>query len=133
MPKLGRGLYPLMGCVQWYIRYWENKALGREGNVARTEKQTLENEILRAKVREATGHLIDRAEVVMVVSSAFMRLGKYLDSLPSIIQRECPISTDSVRVIRVLLDEGRRNFVRDSAEFIEVVEEKRGDTKKKRA
>lgn len=120
---MGRGLYPMKACVHWYIDYWKGRALGREGDAGKKLKTDLETQLLQSKVQEATGHLINRQEVVMVVSSAFLRLGKMFNGLPNSIGRELSWSPDTIRIVRARLDEARKNFVRDSAEFIEVVEE----------
>ncbi|MBM6414845.1 hypothetical protein, partial [Lacticaseibacillus paracasei] len=55
------------------------------------------------------------------------RLGKWLDSNPPKMQRELSLSPDMARAVRAFLDDGRRNFVRDCAEFIDVVEPPKAD------
>lgn len=123
MPKRGRGLYPLKACVQWYVAYWKDRALGREADTGKKRRQDLDTQILEAKLQEATGHLINRVEVVQVWSGAFMRLGKMLDGLPSSLGRELNWSTDTTRIVRARIDQARDNFVRDSGEFIEVTDD----------
>ncbi len=132
LPKLRHGLYPLAGSVQWYIKYWEDRALGREGDAAKKTKQDLENALLQTKVEEATGHLVNRVEMVQIISAGFLRLGKWLDGIPSFLGRKHNLSTDVIRSMREHLDEGRANFVRDCREFIDVVEPPDAKSKPKR-
>lgn len=129
MPRIGRGLYPLKGCVQWYVNYWKDRANGREASTGKLKRQDLENKILEARMLEATGHLIPRAEVVQVWEAAYLRLGKMFDGLPASLSRELHLSTDTARILRARLDEARANFARDSAEYIDVTD----DAGKKRA
>lgn len=123
LPRIGRGLYPLKGCVHWYLNYWKSRALGREGDADKKLKTSLETQLLQSKVQEATGHLINRQEVVMIVSAAFLRLGKMMNALPTSLGREMSWAPDTIRIVRKRLDEARENYVRDSAEFIDVVED----------
>lgn len=122
MPKAGRGLYPLKGAVQWYIKYWEDRARLREGDESRKRIRSAQASLAEAKVMEQTGHLITRSEVVMVMGGAFSRLGKALDRLPSTLSRDLNLPPDHVRVIRERIDQMRRDFVRDSAEFVDVID-----------
>lgn len=123
MPRVGRGLYPLKACVQWNLAYWKDRAMGREADTGKKKRQDLDNQILEAKLQEATGHLISRAEVVQVWSAAFLHLGKALDALPSALGRELNWPTDTTRIVRARIDDARENFVRDSAEFIDVTDD----------
>ena len=132
MPRLGRGTYPLKGCVQWYVRYWKDKAENRGGtDPERREGQTLKNQIARAKLEEATGHLIPRKDVMQVWTSAYLRLGKWLDGLASSLAREAGLNTDTARILRSRLDEAREDFARDSQEYIEPPEGGKADAKKR--
>lgn len=124
MPRFGHGLYPLKACVQWYIKFWEDRALSREGDLEKNKSRALQNALLEAKVAESTGHLISRVEIVMAVSSAFQRLGKAMDNVGTALARELNWNTDTVRIVRARHDDMRKNFVRDCGEFIDVVEEK---------
>lgn len=101
------------------VAYWRDRALGRQGDEGKVRKTDLQNQILEAKALEATGHLINRNEVFQVWSTSYMRLGKMLDALPTTFARECGLSTDAVRTMRLHIDEARVNFVRDSAEYLE--------------
>jgi len=123
MPKRGRGLYPLKACVQWYVKYWRDRALSREGGEGKKRQVDLDNALKEAKLQEATGHLINRAEVVQTWSGAFLRLGKMLDGIPSSLGRELNWPPDTLRIVRARIDDARENFVRDSAEFIDVTDD----------
>lgn len=127
MPKARRAEYPLKACVQWYLNFWRDRAQGRVGNEARNRKSEMEAKLLEVKVAKASGNFIDRAEVLMVWGSTFARIGKMLDSLPAALAREFGWSHETVKAVRARLDDARRNFVRDSAEYLDVVEEMDGD------
>ena len=118
MPRLGRDLYPLRGCVQWNIKYWKDRALSRV-DPTRQESLTLKNEIQRAKLQEATGHLVPRADVMRVWSGATLRLASWLDSFPGSIGREMGWSHPQIKTIRERLDEARIEFVTECAEYLE--------------
>lgn len=122
MPKLGRGQYPFPEVVQWYVAYWRDRALSRTGNESKEAKQRLETQILETRLGERRGHLIARAEVVMVVGGAYRRLGKALETLPGQLSKEFNWPADVTRSMRDRLDDFRRQFVADNAEFIEVTD-----------
>lgn len=126
MPRQGYGLYPLAACVQWYLGYWQKRATGRvdkANDPRRVKREDIETAMLEAKYQEQTGHLISRVAVVQVVSAGFLRLGKAMDGLATALGRELNWSSDTVRIVRARHDEMRRNFVRDSREYIDVVED----------
>lgn len=122
MPKLGRGVFPLIACVRWYVKFWRDRAQSRTGDTVGEGKKDVELKILRAKYEETTGDLIRRSEVVMQVSSGFVRLGKMLDSIPPSLGREFNLGTDIVRLMSARIDEAREGYVRDVREYIDVVE-----------
>ncbi len=130
MPRVGRGLYPMAGCVQWYIRYWQLRAQGRS-DPTRQEGQDLKNQVLKAKLQKEVGEFIQRKEVLQVWTATFIRLGKSLESLAASLGRELSLPTDTIRAIRERTDEFRENFARDSAEYIDVVELKKAAPKAK--
>lgn len=121
LPRVGRGLYPMRGCVQWYVAYWESRAKGRMGDTTKLEGQELKNALTKAKLQEATGHLIPRKEVMDVWTSAYLRLGKWFDGLAASLGREMNWNTDTIKVVRARFDEAREDFATDSAEYIDVV------------
>lgn len=118
MPRLGRGLYPLAGCVQWYVAYWETRAKGRLGSEDKDEGQKLKNLLARAKLEEATGHLIPRKEVYDAQAAAYLRLGNWFDTLAATLGREFQWSGDVVKLVRARLDEARDDYARDVAEYL---------------
>lgn len=124
MPRKGRGLYPMAGCVQWYIRYWQTRAQGR-ADPRRMASLDLKDDLIRAKLQKETGDFIGRKEVVQVWTATFLRLGKALDGLGPSLGREFSLSTDVIRGLRERTDEFRENFARDSAEYIEAPEVKK--------
>lgn len=125
MPRHGRGLYPLKACVQWYLAYCVENATGRKGNAdENTEERRYKNQILRVKAEAATGDMISRAEVVMVWSSALARYGKAIGDMPRKWGRDLNLSSDLVKTMVADLNALRESLVRDSAEYVEVVEEK---------
>lgn len=117
MPRVGRGLYPLAGCVQWYINYWKLKAEGR-ANPTRQEGDLLRNRVLEAKLAKETGDYVPRKEVVNVWTATLLRIGKALDGLGASLNREFGLPANVQAGMRERIDEFRANFVRDSAEFI---------------
>ena len=127
MPKNGRGEFPLVACVQWYVAYWRDRALGRVNDANRTRKTAAEAMLLEAKVRQHTGDLIERAEVLAVWTGAVTRLGKAFETLPNNMAREFNWPPEMVRAMRQSLDDFRRAFVRDSAEFVDVLDPPIGD------
>lgn len=127
MPKVGYGQYPVGRCIHWYIKFWQDKALGREANNARRSKEETEALIARAKYEELTGHLISRVDVVQAFSAAYIRLGKMLDGLPGVIARRLTLSTEAQRMMRAEIDDARRNFVKDTREYIDVVDDGSSD------
>lgn len=122
MPKLARGLYPFRACVLWYVDYWRDRALSRQGNETKEKKQSIEAQILEGRLLEQRGHLIARAEVVMVVASAYRRLGRSLETLPGQLAKEFNWPADVQRALRDRLDDFRRTFVADNAEFVDVTD-----------
>lgn len=122
MPKSGRGKFPLRGCVQWYVAYWRERATGRKDDTSRSRKSEAEALLLETRVKEKSGGLIDRAEAVAVWSGAVTRLGKAFESLPNNLAREFNWPPEVVRAVRAAFDDFRRSFVRDSAEFVDVVD-----------
>lgn len=124
LPRQGRGLYKLKACVLWYVDYWRSRAEGRS-DPERQQTSSLKNKVLAAKLAKETGEYIPRAEVMQVWTAAFLRLGKHFDGLATSVGRELSWSTDTIRTVRARLDEGRENFARDSAEYIDPVEVKK--------
>jgi hypothetical protein len=118
LPRHGRGLYPLAGCVQWYVAYWETRAKGRLGSEAKDEGQVLKNQLARTKLEEATGHLIPRKEVFDAQAAAYLRLGNWFDTLAASLAREFHWSGDVVKIVRARLDEAREDYARDVAEYL---------------
>lgn len=131
MPKVGEGLYPMRGCVLWYVEFWESRAKARMGDTTKTEGQHLKNQLTKAKLEEATGHLIPRKEVVDVWTSTFLRLGKWFDGLAASLGREMNWPADTIKVVRARLDEAREDFATDSAEYLDVVRVADAKTKPK--
>jgi len=41
LPKAGKGKYPLVPCVHWYLKYWEDRALGRVDGWGHNAKESL--------------------------------------------------------------------------------------------
>lgn len=123
LPKTGHGLYPMAACVQWYVKYWQDKALGREANDTKRSQEEIDLLLKKAKLEEATGHLVSRTAMVQLVSAGFLRLGKWLDGLPLGIARKHGLSSEVQRSIRAYVDEGRANYVRDCREYIDVVDD----------
>lgn len=126
MPKLGRGMYPLRASIQWYIGYWRDRALARTENPEKGERAKLENKILAARLQERTGELILRSDVKMVTTSAYQRLGKSLDTLPGQLGKEFNWPPEVVLAVRERLDDFRRMFVADGAEFVDVEDDASG-------
>lgn len=126
MPKVGYGQYPVGACILWYIKFWQDKALGRESNNAKRSKEESEALIARAKYEELTGHLVSRVEVVQAFSAAFIRLGKTLDGLPRLVANRLNLSSEAQRLMRAEIDEARRKFVKDTQEYIDVVDDGSG-------
>jgi len=122
MPKVGRGRFPLKSCVQWYVAYWRDRALGRKDDGNRTRKSAAEATLLEAKVRLQTGHLVERADALAVWTGAVSRLAKSFETLPNNLAREFNWPPEAVRAMREALDDYRRTFVRDCAEFVDVVD-----------
>lgn len=123
MPKSGRGRFPLKGCVQWYVGYWRDRAQGRREDTHRTRKSAAEALLLETKVRQQAGRLVDRAEVLQLWTGAVGRLSKAFETLPNNLAREFNWSPDVVRSLRASLDDFRRAFVRDTSEFVDVVDD----------
>lgn len=123
MPRLGRGLYPLKGCVQWYVNYWKERATGR-ADPSRQATSDLRNQYLQARLAKETGDFIPRKDVMNVWSSAYVRLSKFLDGIAPALGRELGWSTDVVRQVRQHIDHGREDFVRDAAEYLKQEKEK---------
>jgi hypothetical protein len=118
MPRYGRGLYPLKGCVQWYVRYWETRAMARGSGEQAKRTTELRDTLLEAKIRDATGQTVSRVDVVMAASNMFLQLGKFFDNLPAALQRDAALSPDAMRVLRTKIDQARINAVRDLREFM---------------
>lgn len=129
LPKSGRGLFPVRACVQWYVGYWRDRALGRKGDEHRTRKAAAEAKLLEAKVMQHTGDLVERAEVSAVWTAATARLAKSFETLPNNLAREFGWPPETVRSMRLALDDFRRSFVRDSAEFVDVIDDDAGEKK----
>jgi phage terminase Nu1 subunit (DNA packaging protein) len=129
MPKSSRGRFPLTGCVQWYVAYWRDRALGRKDDDNRNRKTAAEAKLLEAKVQQHTGHLIERAQVLSVWTGAVMRLAKAFETLPNNLAREFNWPPEAVRALRQALDDFRRAFVHESAEFVDVIDEPSGESK----
>lgn len=123
MPKLGHGLYPLQSCILWYIKFWEDKALGREANDAKKIKEDSAATLMRIKAEEAAGLVINRSEIVSALSNAFAAMGQWLDQVPTIHARKTNGTPESQRQLRALLDEGRAAFVRNVSEYMDPVED----------
>lgn len=123
MPKQGRGLYPLQSCVLWYIKFWEDKALGREANDAKKIKEDSAATIMRLKAEEAEGLVINRAEIVAALSNAFAAHGQWLDQLPTLFARKAGVGINAQRILRQMLDEGRAALVRNVSEYQDPVED----------
>ena len=109
--------------MQWYVAYWRDRALGRDGTRARSDKQVTEAEILAEKLKRIRGEVFDRREVFDTLMGANVRLGNALELLATRIGRELNLTGEDVKMVRDLTDEMRANYVRDCGEFIEVVED----------
>lgn len=114
-----------MASVQWYIEYWKSRAVSREGDENKKRIGATRAALLETELQKATGHLIERAQVVAVMSSAYTRLGKALNSLPSSLGRELNWAPETTRVVRAAIDDLRQNFVRDSSEFQDVTDDQK--------
>lgn len=123
MPRTGYGLYPVSACVQWYIKYWQDKALGREGNNAKRTKEQYEALEAQDRYEETHGKLVNREAMGQVITAGFLKLGKWLDGLPSTVGRRHNLSAEVQRSIRAHLDEGRVELVKNWREFIDVVDD----------
>lgn len=120
MPKEGRDLYPLSGCVQWYVQFWKSRAIKAGGtNGSRDRVENARATMMEAKAAQATGHLISKVEVAQAAEGAFMQLGKAFETLPSTLGRECNLPPDAIRKLRAHLDQFRRNFARDLGEYMD--------------
>lgn len=116
MPRAGEGLYPLAGCVQWYVALWKRKA--EAGTNSRHRVEDARATQLENKTKREAGLLVEKAEVVMVMDEAFLHLGKSFESLPATLTREARLPPEASRLIRARLDEYRRNLARDLGDLI---------------
>lgn len=117
MPRAGVGLYPLTGCVRWYIEFWRSRAQAAM-NPRRDRAEDARITILEAKALEATGHLVHKADVKMALDAAFMVLGRSLETLPGQLGRECQLPPEAVRKMRARFDDFRKNLARDCAKYM---------------
>lgn len=121
MPKAGRGLFPMRDATRWYVEF-----LRKGGEKPAATGPTLadaQRDLALLKVKKAQGEVFDRQEVVGTMNAAYERLGASHEQLATKISRELNLSTDDAKMVRDMVDEMRRKFVNDCAEFIEVVED----------
>lgn len=118
MPRIGRGIYEIVPCVHWYIAYVEARTQGRLGDEGKREGQHIKNKLMLTKLQEASGDLIPRKVVMDVWTSAFLRLGKWFDGLAASLGREFGWSAETIKAVRLRLDEAREDYAKDSAEYI---------------
>jgi phage terminase Nu1 subunit (DNA packaging protein) len=90
LPTAGRGRYPLVPCVQWYVKYWQDRAEGRvvEGvggrfDLARTRKVEAEAQLAEIEVAEAEGRLVPLEVHERRVIALCDRLRAVLMTVPS--------------------------------------------------
>jgi len=70
-------------------------------------KAKIEADLLQLKYDTAIGKVVDRQEVVKMLSTRMAQFGKRIDAIPAIISRKCAATPEMVETIRKLLDEAR--------------------------
>lgn len=123
MPKIGDGLYPVAPCILWYIKYWQDKALGREANESKKVREDSAATLMRIKAEEAAGLVVSRAAVVNVAANANASLGRALDQVPRLAAQKLNLGSEAQRVLRGLIDDARRAYVSEMSEFEDPVED----------
>lgn len=83
IPKTGRGRYELVPAVQGYIRYLQERALGREdlGDPAQRLKAA-QADMAEIDLRKARGEVVEVTEVATAVRSEYAVVRTRLGSLP---------------------------------------------------
>jgi hypothetical protein len=88
LPTVGRGKYPLVPCVQWYIKYWQDRAEARSSMVlsldaVRARKLTAEAEMAEIDLARARADVIDRESVRRAAEAEAARTGALLGQMAS--------------------------------------------------
>lgn len=92
LPTLGRGRYPLVPCVHWYVKYWQDRAESRVASGsgadlerARAKKTIAEASLAELELEAAHGRMIPldtherRVEVIAArLASRIKGLGRYI-------------------------------------------------------
>jgi hypothetical protein len=115
MPRVGVNLYPLAACVQWTIDYWKKRAEGRDagGQSLTNREKAARVSVAEAKAMQMLGTSVSKVEVAQAAEAAYLQMGKFLESLPSSLARDCNLNNETVRKMRARLDDARNNFARD--------------------
>jgi hypothetical protein len=112
MPRVGRGRYPLIGCVQWYLAYWKTRALTNEkGHKLKNMKFDLQIQLLKIKVQEKTNELNDRI-FVETRRDVLRALRRRNDDLPFVMGKKFNWSRELILAVRDCLDEARNDLER---------------------
>jgi phage terminase Nu1 subunit (DNA packaging protein) len=93
-----------------------------DGSGPLTPAQRLSLARARRQERELaleTGFLISTAELRPVLQGTMARLGRFLDTLPGQLGRQCGLGDDVIRVMRGSIEDQRRIFVRDMRAALE--------------
>ncbi len=117
MPKAGKGKYPLVPCVHWYLKYWEDRALGRVDGWGHNAKESLsatkqrllsaQADIAQMELAEKNGKVHD---VDVCRKTAFGEGRQFRDAMLSIPDRISSIlaaESDEARVNATLRQEIR--------------------------
>lgn len=119
-PRVSRGHYDLVRCIQWYIHYLRRKtdeAFRRSEAMQSSEekKARCQAEILDMKVRQIRGELAPVEEMVKVASDLVVTMRNRLMALPR--RAASQIETTDKAEIEIILDQIVRDALNDIAEI----------------
>lgn len=122
MPKLTRGKYDLVSCIQWYIKFWKEKAGGNNTDrndqriklmEAQTEKIILETD----KIRE---NLLQVEEVAHCLNAVATIVSTQLDGMGPRMANTLSVVDEPSEIQRLLFHECRniRTTIADQIDIL---------------
>jgi terminase small subunit / prophage DNA-packing protein len=114
MPQISRGRYPLIGCVQWYIKYWQDRAEARASDTlsfdaVRTRKVAAEAELAEIDLARARGIVVPAPQVAAAAEEEVLRFRTAVQQMssseaPLVAQRLNCSHREASKVLREVAD-----------------------------
>lgn len=118
IPRQERGKYPLIGCVNGYVKFLQDKLAGsgdaRDLSSERAKLARIQSEHTELRVKQLRGELVPAAAAVHVLEALASAMKTRLTSMPYVLKQRHPeVSAGVVSEIRDLIEDALRQVAAD--------------------